>query len=286
LLIGNRALRYGLILLLNFLLIYTGFGLFMGGVTIAVLGLECYWNLRRAVRAPLAQSVGALLIACASLGSFFTHYQFAPAVDCFEFPYHSPVAYPWFLALLFSAFLGPRRPVLLVTAIGAVVLVAAVVVLIIQGYRSWKSEHDRVSLIGFVLLSCSLLFSLNAAIGRVCLGLPDAAQAPRYSTLLIPAYLGIYFYLLSVSRSQVRNFALALFLISILPGGAVIPNYAGHKLADGKRAWAACFLRAHDVSSCDQTTRFTVYPQPEQTGLRQKLEFLEERRLSFFYELR
>jgi hypothetical protein len=285
-LLTNRLLRYGLVLLLNLLLIYTGFGLFIGAVTIGVFGLECYWNLRRAGRAPLAQSIGGLLIACGSLASFFVHYRFAPAVECFEFPYHNLMAYPWFLAVLFSAFLGPRQPVFLVTAIGTVVLLAAAVALVIQFYRLLRSEHDRASLAGFVLLSYSLLFSINTAIGRVCLGLPDAAQSPRYSTLLIPAYLGIYFCLLSIARSQIRNIALALFLILIIPGGVVIPNYAGHKLADGKRAWATCFLRAHDVAYCDQTTGFPLYPSPERTGLRRKLEFLEERRLSFFYELR
>jgi hypothetical protein len=225
-----------------------------------------------------------LLIAVVSLGSFFVHYAFLPAVDCFEFPYHSFAAYPWFLSVLFSAFLGPRQPALLVAAMGAVVLLVAVVALVIQFYRSLRSEHDRVSLIGFVLLTYSLLFSLNAAIGRVCLGLPTAAQPARYSTLLIPAYLGIYFSLLCLPRSQFRKFALVLFLLLILPGGVVIPTYAGHKLAAGKRAWEACYLRAHDVAYCDETTRFPVYPRPDQTRLRQKLEFLEEHRLSFFYQ--
>jgi hypothetical protein len=285
-LLPGRLLRYGFILLLNFLLIYTGFGLFMGAVTIGVFGLESYRNLRGIGKAQLAYSMGALLIACGSLGSFFIHYRFRPAVECFEFPYHNFMAYPWFVAVLFSAFLGPRGPVFLVTAIGAVVLLVAVVALVIQFYRVVRPDHDRASLVGFVLISYSLLFSINAAIGRVCLGVPGAAQAPRYSTLVIPAYLGIYFYLLSITRSQLRNLAVVCFLILIIPGGVVIPNYSGHKLADGKRAWAACFLRAHDVAYCDQTTGFPVYPHPAQNGLRQKLEYLEERRLGLFYELR
>ena len=86
LLLPNRLLRYTLILLLNFFLIFTGFGIFMGVITLGVFGLNCYWRLRRIISEPFWHSIAGLILAASSLGAFFLHYTFDPAVSCFEFP--------------------------------------------------------------------------------------------------------------------------------------------------------------------------------------------------------
>jgi len=43
-----------------------------------------------------------------------------------------------------------------------------------------------------------------------------------------------------------------------------------------------CYLRTEDIDFCDAATKFRIYPRPEATGLKQKLQYLKERRLSFF----
>src|SRR5258708_38458346 len=96
LLLRNPFLKYGLVLIINFCLIYTGFGFFMGIVTIGVFALECYWSFRRITVIPAALPVVALLIAAAAFGSFFIHYTFASAVDCFDAPVRDQTAYPRF----------------------------------------------------------------------------------------------------------------------------------------------------------------------------------------------
>ena len=63
----NRLLRYLLVLALDFLLVYTGFGIFMGVVTVGVFLLECYWSWHHMTSAPFRLALAGLFMAVASL---------------------------------------------------------------------------------------------------------------------------------------------------------------------------------------------------------------------------
>src|SRR5579863_613459 len=286
LLCRHRLLRYGCLLLLNFLLIYTGPGLLMGVVTLGVFAFECYLNFHRLGPVGVALPGAGLAIAGASLGSFFLHYTFSPMVDCLVFPYHPLYAYPWFMALMFWSFIGPGHPVHLATVVGtatgALILLSVAAILVRHLYCLLKREQSLESaLVGAVLLSYALLFSITAAFGRVCVGLPAAAQQSRYITWLIPAFLAIYFYLLSRPASGIRKLALSLFVVVLVPSSLTV-RPGTRWVTEGKRAWVACYERTEDIHQCDQATGFMVYPNPEATGLKEKLDYLRRHRLSFF----
>jgi hypothetical protein len=286
----NRLLRYSLLLALNFLLIYTGYGLFMGVVTVGIFLLECYWSWRHMTSVPLAQPLTGLAVAAASLASFFVHYTFAPGVDCFESPQRHFLQYPVlrylrFMALTFAQQVVPRP---LHVSSGMTILGVAILVAVV-GIFGWHLLHLRkhvdqgAHLIGAVLLSYSLLFSANAAIGRLCLGLP-AAFASRYVTLLIPAFLAIYFYLLSRTWHGKRNFVLALWILLLLPAALRKPWEDIRWYSNGKREWANCYVHSKNIHACDQAANFWVHPHPEQIGLQQELDYLEQHQLNLFHE--
>jgi hypothetical protein len=286
----NRMLRYSLLLSLNFLLIYTGYGLFMGAVTVGVFLLECYWSRRQMTSVPFAQPLTGLLVAAATLASFFIHYTFSSGVDCFEVPHRGLLQYPIlryarFTALIFSQSVVPRP---LHVSLSMTVLGVAIV-LIVVAVLGWHLLHllKRAScdghLIGAVLLSYCLLFSANASVGRLCLGL-QAAFASRYVTLLIPAFLAIYFYLLSQSWYGRRNVVLALWVLLLLPAALRKPWEDIRWYSNGKRDWANCYVRTENIHYCDQSANFWVYPYPEQIGLQQKLDYLKQHQLNLFYE--
>jgi len=287
LLLQNSFLRYALLLTVSFCLIYTGFGLFMGPVTIGVFALYGYWRVRRMSETPLWLSLAGLALAGVSLGSFFIHYTFNPAAVCFDSSHKNFGSYSWFVALMFSAFLGPTRPVVLVTVGGFIGLSVALGILAIELYRVVTGAGNRpgnravTHVIVGVLVGYSMLFAVNAAFGRVCLGLPDAAQASRYSTPLIPAYLGVYLFLAALPSMPVRGILMACFVFLLIPSGIKIPPSAS-RFTDGKRAWVGCYLRTADIAYCDRATGFPVYPPPQQNGMQQKLDYLSERRLNFF----
>jgi len=280
----HYPLKLAMILLVNFLLIYTGFGVFAGVVTIGLFALFCYWSWRRIIALRLATSVVSLFLASASMASFFVHYRFQPAVDCFYYPHHEVLDYPWFIALMFTTFAGIRSPIILATVLGAVLLVVAISIIFLVMRRAGQDQRLRpVALIIAVMASYSLLFSANTAVGRVCLGLPAAAQASRYTTLMIPVFLAIYLYVLTVRTKARRDIALVLLALILIPGHVHIPNGADW-FSNGKRTWVSCYKRTGDVLYCDSTTGFQIYPDPHRTHLQQKLDYLKENKLNLFAE--
>jgi hypothetical protein len=282
------------VLILNFLLIYTGFGVFMGVVTIGFFALACSWSVRRLVTLPLIVPAVGLLVACASLASFFVQYRFEPAVDCFVFPYHPLSNYFGFVALMFSTFAGLRSPIALVLTLGTILLIGAAFIFGNELRRSARADSfgrparphlahaTRVPHLTIaILLGYSLLFAANTAVGRVCLGLPAPAQSSRYTTLLIPAFLAMYFYILTLPSKRVRDAASILFVLVLLPGHVHLSARAT-LFAHGKRAWVSCYKRTEDVGACDSATAFMIYPYPERTRLKQKLDYLKKNKLNLF----
>jgi hypothetical protein len=296
---NNGVVRYGLVLIVNFLLIYTGFGVFMGVITIGLFALACYRSLRGIAALPLIVPAAGLLIACVSLASFFHRYRFEPAVDCFVFPYHPLVDYPWFVALMFSTFAGLRSPIVVVTILGTILLGVAVYIFGVELRRSARAdspgrpsaEHvpntTRATHLTHVtiaiLVGYSLLYAANTSVGRVCLGLPAPAQSSRYMTLLIPAFLAMYFYLLALPSKKLRD-ALVIALAMVLIPGQVHLSARATLFADGKRAWANCYKRTEDIAACDAARKFKIYPDPERTRLKQKLDYLQKNKLNLFAE--
>jgi hypothetical protein len=283
LLADNRVLRYALILVLNYLLVFTGFGIFMGAVTIGIFFLECYWSLRHITVVPFIRPFAGLLIAIASLASFFYHYVFEPYVSCFEVPHSHWLSYSEFTVLLFSGFIVPR-PVTVSTEIiilGAAIFSVLIVILVWHLLHLLQSPACKTAMIGAVLVGFSLLFAANVSVGRLCLGVQFAFSS-RYSTLLIPAFLGIYFYLLSGRWYGMRNLMLGLWIVLLLPGALTLPRDEVRGLAIGKWHWADCYVRTGNIAYCDKSTNFKVFPNPEQTHLQEKLDYLKEHHLNLF----
>ena len=278
----NTGARYSAVLVLNFLLIYTGFGFFMGVVTVGIL----LFDLRRAFRgesgAPSFPAV-ALVLAAASLAGFFYRYHWDPAVPCFHFPDSYPLNYPWFIGLMMSYFLG-LRAVVLASVAGSFLALAAFAILGWHGVRLWRGrEWAAADLTVVILLGFSLLFAANAAVGRVCLGMPEAAQFSRYMGLLVPAFLGIYFHLLTWRKSRLRTALLALFVVGLIPATLRMPSgYSPRVVSAGKQAWKTCILQSGNIDYCDRATGFPLHPNPRGTRLLEKLQFLQQNRLNLF----
>ncbi len=278
----NYRFRYALCLVLNFLLIYTGFGLFMGLITSAVFALECYWWLRSDSVVPFGASFAALGVAVLSFASFFAHYTFTTATGCFDLPWNNWLEYPWFMALMIGRFFDFVIPGALSTPTAVLGILCAGMGASWLAFRLVRGKRFRApELIAGILVAFSTVFAINTAIGRACLDLPQAAWASRYVTLLIPGVLGVYFYLQSLPWPDVRRILVGALTLLLVPGCLFLYAEAGW-FAAGKRAWMVCYLRSENIAACDRSTRFPVHPHPEETGLKEKLDYLKKRRLSFF----
>jgi hypothetical protein len=254
----------------------TGFALFLPLVAVPVFAVIA---LRAERRAPWILGIAC---AIASLSAFFVNYRFMPAVDCFVFPAPHPLDYLRFLGLFLghAAGLPPLAGAwewgFIGVAVASLAFGAAALAL------SWREPSPFWCAVA-ALQGFALLFGLNSAVGRVCLG-TGSAVASRYVPYAISGCFAVY---LALSRLRgpawLRPAALTLALACAAAASFPGRNRGGIAyLSSAKAGWRACYLRTHDLEGCQKAGELPIYPRPAATGLQQKLDYLEQRRLNLF----
>jgi hypothetical protein len=283
----NRLVRYGVVLSVNFVMIYTAFGWFMGLITPPLLAWDCYRAARTQRRGAAVGGLLAFVIALLSLASFFVGYAFVPGAEGFHFPYANVLAYPWYAGLMFANVLGFKAQNGLGASVVGIVLLACVVGALVHHLRLMVRRHgeaERASRIVTILLTYSLLFALGTAIGRVQLG-AASADSSRYYLYLIVGALGLYFHLLTLESRTIRRWGTTALVIGAVVAGLHTTRVDEHSISwtsNGKSAWKTCYLRTEDIAGCDRATGFMIYPRPEATGLKRKLDYLKRHRLNLY----
>lgn len=285
LLIQKPWLRYSLLLVLNFMLIYTGFGVFMGIITLVLFAVEAYQRHRDHL--PMAYSLIAFTVAVVSGLSFFIDYRFfQTAAICSSLEIKYIPQYPVFMSLMLANPVGWNLGWVgwLAYPLGGALLVLSGIVLFLCSRRLWKIGlyQDRAYLVIVILLGYSFLFCFNAAIGRSCLGL-SAAQSSRYIPLLIPAFLALYFYLLRLHiKGRLPMVVLSIYVVLLSAGSlplgiidkAIMPYYSA------KANWKACYVRYQNVRYCNEVTGFQPYPNAD--VLESELRYFKTQQLNIF----
>lgn len=284
----REAARYALVLIFNFLLVNTGYGLFTGAITIALLSIEC-WK-RRAAKLSFTGSLVALAASLLTIVWFVSDYD----LDHFNNSIGRRSArfweYPLFAALMFGRFVRPEVgrigwPTYLAMICGVALLILAVAALILHSRRIIRAEFPdaRISLTIVILLGFGLLFAMNTAFGRAGMGL-NVSQSSRFVTLMIPAFLGLYFHLLALAPSKLRRFTLAFFLL-LLPGHLPLSLGANHPasyFSRNKRQWKDCYLRTGDFQKCEEMSDFKLLPAHPPEVTKSRLDYLKQHRLNLF----
>jgi hypothetical protein len=280
-------IKYVLVSVINFLMVFTGFGLLMGFITPVILVLDGLRALGGGERRRAACAALALLAAFASLILFSLNYEFQPGVECFQFLDQHPSDYFRFASLMFAGYLRLGGHGFWPTFIGAscTLLMAAVFIHHVWLLLGEAAPLRHSNLVISILIGYSLLFSLTVALGRTCLGF-DSAPAARYMPYLIPAYLALYFHFLLPGRKMrlARMAPYVYFLILLLtssplgPSGTAMLEYYRRS----KSAWKECYLELENVEECNRTTGFEIHPAPAATSLQEKLSYLKQNRRNLY----
>lgn len=280
-----HSIRWRLIglLLVNFLLIYTGFGLLMGFITPILILIEYLW-----LRTDRVLHLSAFIVTALSVASFFIGYRFWPAVDCFSPSPRNPVYYLLFVGFMLSTFLGifvrnALVPAILTGLLSLTIFAISGPLLLKRFYREKQINFQR-NIVIVALLVYSALFAFATAYGRVCIGLSQA-QESRYSTYLILAFFGLYLGAVSAKLRFERvvfvSFVLVLALVSTLRVRESQYQVMSW-LHDHKLAWKECYMAKHDVGRCDSETGFSIYYSPEPPDLQSKLNLLEAKHWNLY----
>jgi hypothetical protein len=279
----NVFRRYALVLGINFLTIYTGFGLLLGVLT-PVLVIFDYWaNLRRAQNGR-RYLVAGLLLSTASFATFFTGYKSQPAADCFTYQIHSVGSYIRFSVLMFAPFFGAQGTDALPTLTGTLLVFGLFIASASSGWallRGRGAQWTRHAAIASLTAFC-LLFCMATAYGRLCMGLLYA-QESRYVVYLNLGLLGLYFSLLTISDKVVRNMLVIVFGVALL-GSIFSGERSRTQMAywhNTKEKWRDCYLAGGSIEECNKVS--WIYPgAPETTHLKEKLDFLRSTRQNLF----
>jgi hypothetical protein len=279
------ATRYAAIVVLNFLLVFTGFGVFVAPITPLLLLLDVYHARRqgKAIRLPVV----SLLLSLVSVWVFSIGYTVDPAANGASAAIAHPRDVIWFIALLLARFIQIPyfiSPVVS-TIVGLVILMIMVALvlthgrnLIAKGLNATAISTTVVLLVGF-----TLLFAFNAAVGRMVMGVTFASQASRYATLLIPGYVGVYFGLLTIRALIPKVVALAALSAVLLPLPLTTTDVqAINQFTIAKRAWKECYLATEDWQECQRRSGLAIYPAPDE--LADRLVYLKTHRLNLFAE--
>jgi len=274
--IPNVPLRYALVLLINFLTIYTGFGVFLGVITPIVLIADFWLNVADMPRG-VAISTVAIVISAASFASFFFHYVYHTSVDCKPNLFSAPWSYTQFLLLMLANLFGAKGtgnfPLLIGGLIFAAMLTA--LVLLLKRFRAEGKAIHPAAWVSTILLAYCLLFTANAAYGRSCLGV-DVAQMSRYVIYMELGLLGFYFFVLTLPRPATRT-ALLVALAAALIGTIPIRQHDETVMQfcrNAKVNWKACYIKTEQIRPCNHAVGYGVYPLPT-PDLKAKLDFLK-----------
>lgn len=274
--------RYLLVLIVNFLAIYTGFGLLVGFVTPVWLILEYYAGSSSGSASGLA--IIALIVSLLSLASFFVSYKFEVAVDCFSPLPHSPITYATFFLGMLAHNLGARGPQIVSLPLGAAMLAAMILVLVAFARRSRQIETYKArSLVPSVLVTYCLLFCAATAYGRSCLGSHLAFES-RYTNYLALGMLGVYFHFYSIVPQKARTILLSVLAMFLVGSIETRPadRYFMEKYHEIKATWRNCYLSTENIGRCNEAVGSPIYPTPERTHLQAKLEYLKQAKQNLY----
>lgn len=271
------------LLLVNLLLIYTGFGLLMGFITPILVAIEYLW-----LRTDRLCHLSAFAIAALSMASFFIGYRYWPAVDCFSPSLRNPFYYLLFIGFMLSTFVGIFVRQALVPAILTGLLLLGVfavsVPLLLNRFYREKQTNFQLNMVIFALLVYSSLFAFATAYGRVCIGLSQA-QESRYSTYLILAFFGLYLGSVSAKLRFERAVFVSIVLVFATLSSLKVREsqyQAMTWLHDHKLAWKECYMALHDITRCDLETGVSIYNSPEPPDLQSKLNVLEAKHWNLY----
>ena len=276
-----------LIALINFFLIFSGFGMFIVPSLLFFLVVAIAKIKHNKMK--LFYGVSLMMILLSIFLFFHTYTNFYTSADCFQIPHPQFHDYAIFATLVSSSFIGFNAPSVYAIIFG---LLATVGLIVLSGYHAWlfiknisiNEGRARISAVVFSFVSFSLLFSLFVAIGRTCNGM-DAALLSRYRLYMLPAFFGVYLSMHTINQKIIRNVVFLLFWILLLTSEIRNNSYQEdllryHKIS--RLSLKNCVQQGFDLKECEKKVDYKVFYKP--SALQDKLEYFKLNKFNLYSE--
>ncbi|MBP7056482.1 MAG: hypothetical protein KBB52_06495 [Candidatus Omnitrophica bacterium] len=289
--IKRLPLRYISVLSLNFLLIFTGFGLSVFAVTPLLFAIDMIKALIDKDEIGFVSAFLALAVSVLSCVSYLAGYKFDPGVADFKFPAADFLArYPRFIFSLLANFLQFKAGYAASTMWAGFTVFASMAFICLLNIKKLLAGNtgDRQHWLSrsiVILTLYTLTFCVLTAIGRV-------KQGPfisRYMPYLIPGFFAVYLQITQVTGKKAferyKNYVLALTVVIFFVGSFPLnrwDSYAFETYLNGKKIWVDYYLRHEDIDIAEMASRFKIYPDPAKTNLKAKLDHLKKNRFNLY----
>jgi hypothetical protein len=271
---------------LTVLALFTGFGLCGAASSMSlalglfVFGARAESGVRRADR------LLVLIFSAIGMVLFGFNYHWNPAVPGWTFPVKPWWDYGRFVGLMYTSLLGWREITTASTLTGLVMFAAVFAAFVTSAVRVQRGVSGARDRAVFILTGTSLCYGLFTAVGRLPVNI-EAAFMWRYTTLMMPGLVGLSLAAEAWARPRFAAVHYVIAFVTVVMAGVVWSNFEPERqalsTAAAKRRWIDAYLKTHNVEVANRDSDFFVYfPAPGSPEIKQRLDFLEAHRLSFF----
>lgn len=286
--VKTRGMRLGLLAGLTFLAIFTGFGFYVGAISLALFALEGVQRAREKDWRGAAYAGLALVAVLASWALFFQNYRDETASSGCNEALAQAGQTMHFVGVMLANSHGVWGTGWVATSTGLLLYAILVALCLYQGTQLARkgvtqAEPHRVAI--FSLAAFVAMYCVSAALGRLGEGI-ESARASRYVTLMIPAGLAISLQLAIWSRGKIALLMGSGYVLFLL-WGTIQLRAADLKLAEefrtGREVWARSYLESHDMRKANELAGREIFPG---STVWNQLDYLEKHRLNFFSQTR
>lgn len=289
--IQSHLWRSLLLLLLNFNIIFSGFGLFMGLLTpLFFIGDIWYFYVNKK-QFNLLIAIGALFLALLSLYIFSIDY----AIPHSELDAGTNISfwsYPLYVIYSYGSFFGVKglNPLSFITGVSIVTCILSVILfharlLLKEGFSFSKSAI--FSKVVLLFSAYSLIFISVSALGRAHFDLM-VAQSPRYMSYLVPSIIALLLHVFNMRnkfRKPLTLASLAFILIMTFAGSSNLNSIKYYHTQ--KEVWRLTYLLHEDVKIANATCFCEIYPNSTfQPILKEKLDYLKKNKLNLYSDFK
>ena len=285
-LMPSPRLRYPALVVMHFLLTFTGQGFLLGGCVPFFLAFDALCKMRQGARGEaLAAAAAGILTVGILAWWWFGQTVFLVVSPYAPFPHWPPADYVRYVAMIFGWSVGLARlqtaPAL---AAGLTVFVLLVTTFAVHAFRLWRQRMSFGSRSGVIVICAAftLVFSVACTVGRVAYG--TASVDSRYTSLLIPGFLAMYFAILSIATRWRRAALLAIYAAVAIVGMSRLTQAEIADLVarmEWKQGWFDCYRRFESVETCNAMKQ-PIFPPMIDVQLQWQLQELKRRRLSIY----
>lgn len=285
--IRNLYARNILMLIINLNLVFSGYGLFAGVITILLFAIEIFSEIKSGKAQRAWVDFISLVLAIATLITFFIGYQMGYTENHTLILWGQPWKYLIFIFLVYAGAFGFMGYSVINVVIGMVAFVIVCVVLL-KSLFGLIRNHDATSAnnmmdrVLFVMTAYPVIFVVALSIGRIELGY-EVAGSSRYIPYLVPSFVAVYFYLNSL-RFPLKAYAVPVFFVlMVFLQINSFSSFGGMKYWSSKKLeWKINYLNTLDVKSADSLSNFAVHPNSVSTL--KMLEYLKKNNLNLFLD--